>query len=175
MINFITFNEIYPIWSEKVWPGRQSRIEKMSTLRFLGGHDMEILRIYQPTFIGFKGGVVQDRSTTSHSAREIISTTPGGPAQHEIHGVTSGHRTASGLYRARTLYVSPEQRRKGVGTTLLRTAENVAALEGCTGIWAIPRLNMVSFYEKHGYVSVGQPFNTEEFGPNVYMVKKIGS
>jgi len=61
---------------------------------------------------------------------------------------------------------------KGVGATLLRFAENVARDRGFTYMTMHARDSAVSFYEKHGYETTGEPF-FEVTIPHYNMVKKI--
>ena len=59
----ITFDQIFPVWNEKLWPGRKSKIEPMSSLvwesrLFLSwgnsniNKDSSIFDKYEPTFFG---------------------------------------------------------------------------------------------------------------------------
>jgi hypothetical protein len=40
MIKEISWQEILPIWQNKLWPGRTSPVETNSAMKILTGHDM---------------------------------------------------------------------------------------------------------------------------------------
>ena len=53
-----TFEDIYPVWNEKLWPGRISKIEPMSNLYWRAPRDIikdnTIFDKYTPTFFLIK-------------------------------------------------------------------------------------------------------------------------
>ena len=96
-----TFEEVYPIWNEELWPGRVSKIESMSSLYWKQPReiikDSSIFDKYTPSFFVIK-------------------------EDNKIVGVNSGFRTDERIYRSRGLWVREEYRTKGYGKTLLMQA-----------------------------------------------------
>lgn len=55
------------------------------------------------------------------------------------------------------LFVPPKLRRGGLGSSLLRHAEKIAAERGCIGVRLVTySFQAPEFYEKHGYTKYGQ-------------------
>ena len=111
----ISFDEIYPVWDKRLWPGRKSKIEPMSSLvwnsrLFLSWGNSEIKKDssifdkYEPKFFAF---VIDD----------------------EVVGVNSGFRTEDSVYRSRGLWVDPNHRGLGLGQQLLTQATKLAKEE----------------------------------------------
>ena len=148
-INKITFDEILPLWENKLWPNRKSQIKPMSSMTYDKLYDMEIYNNYVPTFWG-----VFDNN--------------------KLIGVNSGHKTNSHSYRSRGIWVDPNYRGKNIAYLLFLDLEEQALLEGCNNIWSIPRRGSESAYLKFGFKLVGDWFdNNMEFGPNIYAIKHI--
>ena len=82
MIKQITWEEILPIWQNKLWAGRTSPIETNSAMKILTGHDMYNMST-TATFFGY---IVGD----------------------QIVGVNGGHGCSDGTYRSRGLWVDPK-------------------------------------------------------------------
>jgi len=93
IINKITFDDILPIWKDKLWPGRESEIKPTNGIKFMGGFDKEIEN-NTPTFFG---AFIND----------------------ELVGVNSGFGTGIYSYRSRGLYVEPEHRKQKIAQSLL--------------------------------------------------------
>ena len=156
----IDFDTIFPIWNEKLWPGRISKIEPMSSLvwnsqLFLTWGNSEIKKDsaifdkYEPKFFGLF-------------------------LEKEIVGVNSGFRTEDNVYRSRGLWVDPEHRHFGHGQLLLRCAFQQAKNEKCKVIWSMPRKKALSTYESVGFNKIGKWLDeTVEFGPNAVAYKYL--
>jgi GNAT superfamily N-acetyltransferase len=156
----ITFDQIFPVWNEKLWPGRKSKIEPMSSLvweskLFLSwgnsniNKDSSIFDKYEPTFFGLF-------------------------LEEELVGVNSGFRTEDTVYRSRGLWVSPEHRGLGYGQFLLGCASQQGKRENCKVIWSMPRKTALSTYENAGFNKIGPWLDeTVEFGPNAVAYKYL--
>lgn len=146
----ITFDEILPIWKDKLWPGRESAIEPMSAMTwpYEGDPkpiDMSIFE-YEPMF----WGVYID---------------------NKLIGVNSGHRTTDQAYRSRGIWVDPAQRGKRISQTLFALLTHQAQIEGCDMVWSIPRKSALQAYTNAGFQTVGDFIETETSEANIYAYK----
>jgi [ribosomal protein S18]-alanine N-acetyltransferase len=69
-----------------------------------------------------------------------------------VHGFIVGHK--GGIGHIITIDVSPTARRSGVGSLLLRAAEEKLQFSGSTAVGletAVDNLTALSFYKRHGY------------------------
>jgi len=144
----ITFDQIKNIWSEHLWPNRQSPIETHSAMTwpFEGNpneYDMNVFD-YPASFFG----VISD---------------------YKIVGVNSGHKTSDSQYRSRGIWVDPEHRCKGISQMLFETTIDQAIGEGCRMIWSIPRKTALPAYTKFGFQTVGDYIKTETSDANIYV------
>ena len=148
-IQKITFDEILPIW-KKLWEGRKSPIEPVTSMVYLGGYDLSIKTAYTPTFFGI------------HDDKKLVA-------------VNSGVQTADKLYRIRGLYVEPEYRRKGFAIQLLETVCEQGLREECSEVWAMPRqATSYPVLLQIGFRKTSEWFeDVVEFGPNCYMIRDI--
>ena len=147
----ISFEDILPIWENKLWPNRESAIEGVSAMTWpYEGNpepiDMNIFD-YQPTFYG----VFMD---------------------NKLLGVNSGHRTTDTQYRSRGIWVDPDYRKRGVAQLLFVLTEHQARIEKCEMMWSIPRKTALTAYTKFGFTTVGDFIVTETADANIY-VKKV--
>tara|TARA_Y100001972_G_C7619945_1_gene310876 strand:+ start:569 stop:1030 length:462 start_codon:yes stop_codon:yes gene_type:complete len=147
----ISFEDILPIWENKLWPNRESAIEGISAMTWpYEGNpepiDMNIFE-YQPTFYG----VFMD---------------------NKLIGVNSGHRTTDTQYRSRGIWVDPDYRKRGVAQLLFVLTEHQARIEKCEMMWSIPRKTALTAYTKFGFTTVGDFIVTETADANIY-VKKV--
>jgi len=144
----ITFDQIKNIWSEHLWPNRQSPIETHSAMTwpFEGNpneYDMNVFD-YPASFFG----VISD---------------------YKIVGVNSGHKTADSQYRSRGIWVDPAHRRKGISQMLFDATLDQAIGESCRMIWSIPRKTALPAYTKFGFQTVGDYIKTETSEANIYV------
>ena len=148
----ISFEDILPIWENKLWPNRESAIEGISAMTWpYEGNpepiDMNIFE-YQPTFYG----VFMD---------------------NKLIGVNSGHRTTDTQYRSRGIWVDPDYRKRGVAQLLFVLTEHQARIEKCEMMWSIPRKTALTAYTKFGFTRRG-PFGDYGDDPaSVFMEKSL--
>lgn len=139
------FATIHKIWSEYLWPGRESKIEPLSAISDDLSIDINIFR--------FK-------------AYYLICKLKG-----NIIGVLSGHPTSESNYRLRGLFVAEEFRNQGVGTLLMQKQIEYAKSLNMKCVWLLGRIYREPLYTSLGFEVVCQ---TEkfEFGPH-YLMKKL--
>ena len=144
----ITFQEILPIWQNKLWPNRVSKIETHSAMTWPYTHinqpyDAAVF-LYPATFFG-----IYD--------------------QDKLIAVNSGHLTTQQEYRSRGLWVDPEFRGMGLAKQLLETTIQQAINSNANLIWSLPRISSLHAYNSAGFITVGEVINEGvEFGPNIY-------
>lgn len=142
MIKQISYNTIYDIWSNELWPNRTSKIESNSAMVYLGGFDMANMHT-EPLFFGyFSNGT--------------------------LAGVNSGHKCIDNSYRSRGLFVFPEFRNNGIGYKLLKATIEEATNQGATFVWSLPRKNSWETYKKAGFILTSAWGKTETYVENAY-------
>ena len=141
----ISFEDVRPVWEERLWPGRKSEITPTSAINSLGQIEMPLL-LEQAYFWGY----YED---------EILK------------GVVSGLCTSPQEFRVRGIWVDQKERQKKIGSLLLQTAIEKSKELGRYRVWTMPRSSSLGFYQKNGFVLVGRT-NNFEFGPH-YFVNKI--
>jgi GNAT superfamily N-acetyltransferase len=142
MIKQITWEEILPIWQNKLWAGRTSPIETNSAMKLLNGHDMYNMST-TATFFGYVMG-------------------------EWIIGVNSGHGCSDGTYRSRGLWVDTNYRNQGIGTKLLVATYEQGLAEGCSTTWSYPRLTSWPTYQQAGFELVSNWEVSETSDSNAY-------
>lgn len=148
----ITFEQILPIWQQKLWADRDSPIETHSAMTwpFEGNpNDIDMSIFDYPA--SFFGTFVNDI----------------------LVGVNSGHRTTDNQYRSRGIWVDPEYRGYGFSKMLFALTQSQAFNEGCEMIWSIPRKTALPAYTKFGFETVGDYIKTETADANIYVKKYI--
>ena len=153
IIKEISFDDIFTVWTESLWPGRKSKIEPMSSLIWSADtgltKDSSIFDKYEPTFFGV---VIEDF----------------------LVGVNSGFRTDKHAYRSRGLWVDLDHRGLGLGQVLLNNAISLAKKEDCELIWSMPRKSALRTYKSVGFQRHGPWLDkTVEFGPNIVSYKYL--
>lgn len=143
-IRKITFEQIFDVWSKKLWPGRNSKIEAVSAIDQNGLIDVDILNFTA----NFWGAFVAD----------------------QLVGVVSTHPTEANVYRLRGLFVEESHRRLKIGKKLIQHSMNCVANENAKLLWTLARITNKEFYLGCGF-SVTQEIGTYEFGPH-YIMKK---
>lgn len=144
----ITFEQILPIWKNKLWPNRVSLIETHSAMTWPPAHpnqpyDMNVFN-YSVYFFG-----IYD--------------------QDKLIAVNSGHLTTLTEYRSRGLWVDPDYRGKKLAQQILLATIDQAKTSSAQMIWSIPRLSALRAYERVGFKTVGDVVDQGvEFGPNIY-------
>ena len=148
----ISFDEIAPVWHDKLWPNRTSSIEPMSAMTWPYEGDPQPIDMsifeFEPVF----WGVYVDG---------------------KLVGVNSGHRTSDTQYRSRGIWVDPDYRMHGISQQLFMMTQHQAIIEGCEMIWSIPRKTALKAYTKFGFETVGDFFGTETADANIYVIKRI--
>lgn len=143
-----TFEEVLLIWEKHLWPGRSSPIRAQSSILLNGDTDMSLYNNH----VYFYKAVVEN----------------------SVVGVNSVFETAKHEFRSRGLFVFPEFRRQMIGQLLLEEAIRYAKARDGKTIWSIPRVQVLPTYLKVGFEeSHPADDSTMEFGPNVYVIKKI--
>ena len=151
----ITFEQITPIWKDKLWPDRVSKIETHSAMTWPSSHpnqpyDMNVFN-YPVYFFG-----IYD--------------------QDKLIAVNSGHPTTEQEFRSRGLWVDPCYRGQKLAQQILGATIAQAKQSGAEMIWSIPRLTALPAYEKVGFNTIGNVVDEGvEFGPNIYCYKKINT
>lgn len=92
-----------------------------------------------------------------------------------VVAVGSFSPTGEGAVRLRGMAVEPARQSQGLGGLLLDAAvDRLTRTGGVTLLWANARLPALAFYERHGFVAVGDPF--DEIGiPHVRVERAIGA
>ena len=146
MIKEITWEEIFPIWSQKLWPVRTSPIQTHSAMRFMGDYDMENKET-KATFLGYFLDNKLVGVNSGHGCKEI-----------PVYGLN---------YRSRGLFVLPDYRKKGIGTALLEATKSQAREEGYKTVWSYPKISSWDTYNRAGF-SLATSWHLSETGMNAY-------
>lgn len=72
-------------------------------------------------------------------------------------------------WRLRGMAVAEDRRGKGIGARLLAAAVDAVRDAGAPLLWCEAREAAQGFYEKHGFVSVGELFDVPVAGPHRHM------
>ena len=155
-----TFEDIYDLWNEGLWPCRVSKIEDRSALSF----DFNLWRNFQNISITKQRKKIWEYKPTFWAVRQ----------DNKIIGVNSGFKTNVDTYRSRGLYVIPEKRGQGVSNMLLKLTISTAKKENCAVIWTMPRKDALFAYESVGFQKIGKWIDDGvEFGPNCIAINQI--
>ena len=146
MISIISYDEIYPIWRNQLWPERSSEIEPNSAMLYLQGYDLQNYN-YLPSFFAFK-------------------------LDNQIVGVNSGHLCCDNIYRSRGLFVLPGYRKQGIGKQLLDYTVETGFKEGAKFIWSYPRKTSWSTYKQAGFI-LSSDWHKSEIGENAYCIRNF--
>jgi len=147
-IKQITFEEILPIWQDKLWPNRVSKIETHSAMTWPSSHSNQPYDINVFTYpVYFFGSYHSDK----------------------LIGVNSGHLTSPTEFRSRGLWVDTEFRGMSLAKQLLENTIQQAMQSNASLIWSLPRTSSLHAYTSAGFATVGEVINEGvEFGPNIY-------
>ena len=77
--------------------------------------------------------------------------------------------SSSGRAQFRKLAVDPACRCRGLGTALVETAVAEARLAGATSLFCHARSKQQGFYERLGFVRIGEPF--AKYGGDAFYVE----
>ena len=141
-IKLISYDEILPIWREKLWPGRTSEIETHSAMMLMQPIEMKNFEL-PVEFIGFF-------------------------LRGKLNGVNSVHKCADDTARSRGLWVEEEHRNYGIGHLLLIDTIERARNMGANALWSYPRKSAWHVYEKAGFFLTSEWEESETSEANAY-------
>lgn len=142
----LSFEEIFPVWKNELWPGRESAITPCSAISSVGTIDMSLLH-QQPYFWGCR-------------IDDILC------------GVISGFQTSETEFRSRGIWVHEKMRGLKIGSKLIAEVANQAVSLGCKKVWTMPRSSSWGFYQRNGFYLTGES-NAFEFGPHYFAEKEL--
>jgi N-acetylglutamate synthase-like GNAT family acetyltransferase len=143
LVEEISFERIYPIWKEKLWPLRQSPIEPVSCINSKGEIDSEIAR-FSPQFFA------------------LLESS-------EIRGVVSCHPTSHNEMRLRGVWIDENFRGMDFGRRLVSQVIEAKSLEPWTW-WLMCRVKNVEFFQKLHF-QAEQEISQYEYGPHMIMTR----
>jgi len=166
------FEDVLPIWQASLWPGRLSKIESNSAMKWLGGIDLELMKA--------PASFWRVRLKKENLDVGVLSGHFGGLIDIENHGTGRLAETVRQVrsYRTRGLYVEPKFRAHGASKILMAAALEQAKRETCEVAWTFPRQSTMPVYEKLGFKMVSQWIGENdpgagEFGPNCYAIRYL--
>jgi len=148
IIKQVSFDKIYPVWRDKLWKGRVSKIEQSNPIDYLGKYNLEIMNNKAVCFACY--------------------------IDNNIVGVNTLLPTSKDMCRSRGFYINPEQRLKGIGKKIMKETLNCANELNFKYVWSMPRKNSLDFYLKFGFIKTSKFDDQYEFGPNCFIIKNIG-
>jgi GNAT superfamily N-acetyltransferase len=83
-------------------------------------------------------------------------------------------RPDSPAWRLRGMATLPDMRGCGAGLGLVAEGVRIAKASGATLMWCNARVSARGFYEKTGFVTIGDRFELPVAGPHYVMIKNIG-
>ena len=141
MIITVDFEFIKDFWKTNLWPDRKSDIEGHSAMLLSGEYELKNFNYPATYFIYIK--------------------------DDKIAGCNSGHKCCDGTYRSRGLFVFPEYRKQGIGTSLLVATIKQGEKEDSTLVWSYPRFESWGTYKSAGFELISD-WRTDETGVNAY-------
>jgi len=140
-LRVVGFEEVFPVWSERLWPNRASPIRPVSPIQVNLQYDASILQ-YPPFFFGL------------YRHQKLI-------------GTISGYQTNETLFRSRGLYLDPLVRGNNLSQILFTAVTERALMLGLSEIWTLPRKSSWHAYERFGFYRESDWFSEGmEYGPN---------
>ena len=169
------FEDVLPIWQTRLWPGRISKIESNSAMKWLGGIDLELM---QAPASFWRIRMAESKFKESEPATiAVLSGHFGGiiPATN-VENDNSAKLMRS--FRTRGLFVAPEFRGLGASSAIMNAAFTEAKRSGCEVAWTFPRKTAMPAYEKMGFKMVGSWIGENdpgagEFGPNCFAIRHL--
>lgn len=76
-------------------------------------------------------------------------------------------------WRLRGMATAESVRGQGVGALLLTTGLDLGRAQGAQVAWCNARTPAMGFYERHGFVAVGEEFSVEHAGPHYRMWRNL--
>ena len=143
IVENISWEEMFSIWSNKLWPNRKSAIEPVSSMCYMGGYEM-FNKQQVPVFLAVR-------------------------KDNKIVGVNSVVGCTDNSSRSRGLWVDENYRGQGISTLLLNSTIQHAKNSKSNFIWTVPRMSAFPAYTKAGFIRTSDWFEQGmEFGPNCY-------
>ena len=131
-----------------------------------------VLRPHQAVAeVGFPG---EDHPETAHFAAFTddrivgIVTVLRQPPQPALEGVDP-----AACWRLRGMATAEDQRRRGFGAALVKSALAHVAEQGGQALWCHARLGAAAFYQAAGFVATGDPWEEPGLGPHVRMWRAV--
>lgn len=136
-IEEITWDEIFPIWQNLLWPDRVTPNIKCYTPMINNVDvDMNIHRMAKAHF-GYYNGIFFGIKTSD--------------AKRKVVACNSAHQCSRTLWRSRGLYVYPEFAGRGIAHSLLAYTAKFARDNGGEMIWSLPTEKALPIYNQVGY------------------------
>jgi len=82
-------------------------------------------------------------------------------------------RAARGAWRLRGMATIPDMQGRGAGRALVAEGVRLATASGASLIWCNARVSARGFYEKLGFVAIGDEFRLPVAGPHYVMIKDL--
>ncbi|MBT4836191.1 MAG: GNAT family N-acetyltransferase [Methylococcales bacterium] len=79
------------------------------------------------------------------------------------------HKPSSNDWQIRAMATLPEYRKMGYATSLLEQCILHSTSKQSNTLWCNARRHAVSFYQKFGFVMIGEEFNISDVGPHFLM------
>ncbi len=168
------FEDVLPIWQAKLWPGRISKIESNSAMKWLGGIDLELMQA--PASFWRIRLAENQFDKTEPPVIAVLSGHFGGLISSDNENIDSKKLVRG--FRTRGLFVAPEFRGMGAASAIMNAAFIEAKRSGCEVVWTFPRKTAMPAYEKMGFKMVGSWVGENdpgagEFGPNCFAIKHL--
>lgn len=87
-----------------------------------------------------------------------------------IQEATSSHKS---MYQLRGMGISKNHQGRGLGSDLIKYAEDRLRSMNIQVLWFHARTSAVAFYQKMGYVTVGEELHLEPAGAHFIMYKEL--
>jgi len=146
-IKKVDFNTILPIWRDKLWPDRKTKIAPISLIDLTGLFNKSIAEESVQFFACYD--------------------------KDKVIGVNSLIQTSKLFCRSRGIWVDKKYRNKGIGKSIMKKTINNTKLLNCIYLWSMPRQSSLDFYIKCGFKQISEFFDDYEFGPNCFVIQKI--
>jgi len=85
------------------------------------------------------------------------------------------HSPAGDWWRLRGMATAEGHRSQGVGSALLAVAVAHVAAQGGRGLWCNARISAVAFYQRAGFLIIGERWDEPGLGPHVVMWRAVPS
>lgn len=76
-------------------------------------------------------------------------------------------------YRLRAMATNQDFRKLGAGRLIVRYAETKLLQTDCNMLWCKGRTNVVEYYNKLGFIAIGDVFDYPPIGPHIVLYKRV--